>query len=161
MNHWLIRVLERGLLSSHLTLVIWTCTLLYWRIPLHSMSHLYMWYFHTLYVASLLAKLGYIHTFALSGGGLGRRRECLYILRSAFLPTAGIGSLRTVLELSLRWGSLVGVPHGPSAWIPARYLDGSMALAWLIERPEHVCSQELNFFTHARFRTLRKNQLAS
>jgi hypothetical protein len=81
--------------------------------------------------------------FALSVGGLGRRRECLYIIRSALLRTAGldVGSLHTVLELSLRRGSLGDVPHSLSTWIPARYLDGSKALAWIFERPEHVCSQ--------------------
>jgi len=68
----------------------------------------------------------------------------MYILRSALLRTPGldVGSLHTIQELSLRRGSLGDVPHGPSTWIPTRYLDGSMALAWIFEHPEHVCSHK-------------------
>jgi len=92
-------------------------------------------------IRSILRLGTYVRTFALSGGGLGRRQERLYMIRSALLHTAGldIGSLSMVLELSLRPGSLGDVPHGPSAWIPPRHLDGYMALAWIFECSKHVC----------------------
>jgi hypothetical protein len=66
------------------------------------------------------------------------------MIRSALLRTAGLGvvSLCTVLELSLRRGSLGDVLHGLSTLISPRYLDGYMALAWIFERPEHVCSHK-------------------
>jgi hypothetical protein len=60
------------------------------------------------------------------------------------LHTVGldVGSLRTVLEPSLRPGSPGGVPHGPSAGFCPRYLDGYLALGWVfLEYFEHVCSQ--------------------
>ena len=90
-------------------------------------------------------KLLDIHLTSQQEGHLRRRRECLYIIHSALLHTAGldVGSLRTVPELSLRRGSLCGVPHGPSTGIPPRYLDGYMALGWIFECPEHVCSHSL------------------
>jgi hypothetical protein len=84
--------------------------------------------------------------FALSeGGGLRRRLERLHILCSALLCISDLelGSPHIVLELSLRRGSLGDVPHGLAAWIPARYLDGSIALAWIFERPDHVSLMSL------------------
>jgi hypothetical protein len=76
------------------------------------------------WTSCLLRLVTYVHTFALTWRGLKRRRERLCILRSVLLYTAGL---------------VTGSPV-TSVRISVRCLDGSMALAWIFERPEHVCS---------------------
>jgi hypothetical protein len=97
----------------------------------------------------------YVHTFVLSGGGLGQRRERLYILHSVLLCTAGLvtGSLHTMLWCSPTGRGLRATfmtrPPVPSVRISARYLDGSMALAWIFERIEHVCSHTMQYLANS------------
>jgi hypothetical protein len=67
------------------------------------------------------------------------------VLRSIPLYTAGLvsGSLRTPLCSAQAGVWVASRPPDPSVRISVRYLDGSLALAWIFERSGHVCSQEM------------------
>jgi hypothetical protein len=82
--------------------------------------------------------------FALSGGVSGRD-ENARVLCSILLCKAGLvsGSLCTPLCSSQVGVWAVSRPPDTFVRISVRYLDGSLALAWIFERSGHVCSHPL------------------
>jgi len=85
------------------------------------------------------------HVRSPSQEGVSGGDENARILRSILLYMAGqvSGSLRTPLCFAQAGVWAVSRPPDPFVRISARYLDGSLALAWIFERSGHVCSHRM------------------